>query len=59
MFKATEVEWTIRNKSTCRYANKSLFVQNFRLLFLAVYPVNVYIFLKFLQVKQIMAAERM
>ena len=40
MFKAAEVERK-RNKSTYPYANKSLFVQNFRPLFLTVSAVVV------------------
>ena len=38
MFKATEAERKKRNKPTYRSANKSLFVQNYRPLFLAVSP---------------------
>ena len=48
MFKATEVEKKNKNKnrnkgnrSTYRYANKSLFVQNFRPLFTTVSPAIV------------------
>ena len=41
MFKATEVKKNKRNKSTYRSANKSLFVQNFRTLLLAVSPATV------------------
>ena len=41
MFKATEIERNKKNESTYRSANKSLFVQNFRTLSLAVPPVTV------------------
>ena len=46
MFKATEVEKKNKNKnkgnrSTYRYANKSLFVQNFRPLFTTDSPAIV------------------
>ena len=40
MFEATEFERKT-NKSTYRYAKKSLFVQNFRPLFLAVSPAII------------------
>ena len=41
MFKAAVVERKIRKESTYQYANKSLFVQNFRTLLLAVSPATV------------------
>ena len=70
MFKATEVERKIRNKSTYQYANKFLFMQKFRPLFLTVYAAIItglvrnekcitYACAKFLESKQIMTAEKM
>ena len=42
MFKATDVDIKIRdkNKYTYQYGNKSLFVQNFRPLFIPVSPCD-------------------
>ena len=69
MFKATEIERNKKNKSTYRSANKSLFVQNFRTLSLAVPPATamgiiknqkciIYACAKFLKSTQIIAVEK-